>query len=373
MKAPRRLKARLRALGVLLCVLSATAIPLALLADDPSDWPAIERRCRASLRAPNLTPDARAELTAELATSLAQQANGDPDPESSQRRWTEADQLLANFLKEHPGHVRAPLLHRQRLIYAYTRGEALRQQADLSPETALLTQARVQLQTAEALGVALEARIQKQLDAYTTKKPGEASFEQLVALGNDTPFRLAQVRLSLAQTHAAISPVRQRLLEEAAKGFAGYARRLPRGRAAHPRPARSGTVPAVARRLCGGDPRLGPAGSSEVLPPRFQEELLALKMDILIAQEPAAGGAGPLKSRTKLSGDVAVLNIHALLLEARQALSKADRGTAARLQVEALEQITIGEREHPAGWGARATAFSVATDWRASSGRLEAG
>src|SRR5262245_53034635 len=139
MTRPRPPKASLLALGYLLLMLNSI-----LHADEARDWAAIERRCRASLQAPSLTPDARAELTAELATSLAQQANASAEPSSSQRRWAEADQLLADFLKDLPTHVRAPLLHRQRLIYAYTHGEALRQQAELAAEPGLLKQAREQ-------------------------------------------------------------------------------------------------------------------------------------------------------------------------------------------------------------------------------------
>jgi hypothetical protein len=319
------------------------------------DWPAIERLCRERLKAPGLPPDSRAELTAELAASLAQQANAMADPQAGQRPWNDADEVLAKFLSEHGSHSRSLLLQRQRMIYAFTRGEALRQQADVTLERDLLTLARGHLQKAEDLGKELEAAIQKQLDAYTTKRAGEASFEQLVALSNDAPFRLAQVRLSLAQCCGAKEPAPQRLLEEAGKGLEFYTKD---GFREDELLIRVHLALALCRRLQGdyaaASRALAPLEASRSLSPKFQDEVLARRMDLLLVQGQPQAARALLQGRTRFSADVSLMNIHAHLLEARLAKEKGDLATASRLQAEALHLIDVGEREYSAGWNARA-------------------
>ncbi len=340
---------------VLLCVLCVSAVKL-LAQDDAElqrlrkagDLVQLERYCRAELKKqPSVAR--QAELLAELAASLAQQASAATDGD---RLWDGADQTLAGFLKSHAEHPRAPLLVRQRMIYAYTRGEGYRRQDELISHDALKAKARAALLLAEEQGRLLEARVQKDLDAYTAKN-AKTPFEQLVALSNDTPFRLAHVRLSLAQTYPIKSAERVNLLEQSAKGFEFYTRE---GFTETEISVRAHLGLAECRRLAArfddAVRALAPIEQSQGTPGPLKDEALAIHMNLLLDQEQPQGAKALVKGRTKLSAEMALALVRAALIEARQAAARGDRASAARLQSEALERIGVGEREFPPGWGA---------------------
>jgi TolA-binding protein len=349
-------------LRVFRCVLCASAVSPLLAQDDPEllrrrtagDHRQIERYCRERLKDPQLPADARAALVAELAGSLAQQASAAGEPAEADRLWGEADRVLADFLKDHPAHPRGLLLRRQRLIYAYTRGETTRQQAEVLADDARLARARAQLERAETLALELDKAVRRQLDAYTAKQSA-VPFEQLVALSNDTPLRLAQVRLSLALTHPLRSDERARLLAAAEEGFAFYTRA---GYSEDEVVVRGYLGLAEARRLRGeyaaALQALTPVEESPRTPARFKDEAVALRMNVLLDQGQPQAARRLVQGRLKLSPEMALALVHALLLEARQAAARGDRPAAARLQAAALERIDLGEREYAGGWGLRA-------------------
>jgi hypothetical protein len=312
----------------------------------------LERYCRAELdKKPSV--QRQAELVSELAGALAQQANTAREPDESQRLWDEADRVLDGFLKSHASNTRAPLLLRQRLVYAYTHGEALRRRAEIFPSEELLRQSRTRLQRALEHGRALEAAVHKQLDAYNAKNE-QASFEQLVSLSNDTPFRLAHIRLSLAQTHPVPSAERAHLLQESTQAFEFYTRE---GFNDSELAVRAHLGLAECRRLQG---RFEDAVRAVVPIHRSQavqtlkDEALALHMNILLDQDQPQGAKALVKSRTKLSPDMALAQVRASLLEARQAAARGDRRGAAQLQSEALQRVEVGEREFSPAWALRA-------------------
>ncbi len=343
-----------------LCVLCVSAVSSYGL-DDPElqrlrkagDLKQVERYCREELRK-TADVDRRAELTAELAASLAQQANAATDADSSRRSWDEADQVLAGFLKSHGEHPRASLLLRQRVIYAYTHGESLRRQAEIVSSEELPARARALLRLAEEQGRALESRVQKDLDDYSDKRP-RVPFEQLVNLSTDTPFRLAHVRLCLAQTYPDPSAERSNYLATAAKGFEFYTRE---GFSESELTIRAHLGLAECRRL---ERRfddalraLAPVEQSQIAPPVLKDEALAIHMNALLDQDQPQAAKALVKGRTKLSAEMALAQVRATLIEAGQAAARGDVAAAAQLQADALDRIAVGEREFSPGWALRA-------------------
>jgi TolA-binding protein len=317
------------------------------------DHPAIERYCRQELKTAS-SLDRRAELIAELVGSLAQQANAATDAARTDALWKEADQLLADFIKANPKHSRALLLQRQQVIYAFAHGEQLRQQAGLGTKPPEMDAARAELQRAEELAVVLDKSVRQELEAYNAKS-SRLPFAQLTSLSNDVPYRLAQIRLSLAQTHEAKSPSRVTLLEAAAKGFDLYTRE---GYSDDEVIIRAHLGLAECRRLQkdyeGARKVLLLVEQSKSASAALKDEALALQMQTLMDQDQPAAALALLRGRQKLSGNLALEQVRALLAQGQQEHKRGDKRSAGNLQKAAFDAVSVGEREHGAAWLARA-------------------
>lgn len=360
----QRLAARMSAVFLCaLCVSAVTCLPLLGQEDrtlaelrKKGDRRQVERYCREQLTAKELSLDRRAELTSELAASLAQQAHAAPDDAQSEKLWNEADQLLAMFLKEHPAHARSILMLRQRAIYRCTHGETLRQQGDILASDELLAKGRLLLQDAEKHATALETAVTERLEAYDRKTdPKQEAFSQLVALSNDSRFRLAQIRLSLAQTLPSKHAERGQLLAEAIKGFKFY---TDEGYSEDELIVRSHLGLAECLRLQEKpDEALRALRSVEESPKTaapFKDDAIRLKMNIYLDQKLPHAAKGLVQGRSKLPPEMALAYVHALMLESKLAAERKEPSTAARLQAEALQRIDVGEREFGPGWLYRA-------------------
>ena len=350
----------------LCCVLCVSAVsPRWLLAQDDAvlqqlrqrgDHPAIERYCRQELKAA-ASADRRAELVAELAGSLAQQAILANEMDRNEALWAEAAQLIADFRKSHPDHPRGLLMLRQCMIYAFTHGDQLRQQALISESSPDFSAAKQQLVAAELHALELEKAVRQALDAYnarTSKMP----FAQLVSLSNDVPFRLGQIRLSLAQTREERAPERTRLLAEASKHFEFYTRE---GYSDDELIIRAHLGLAECRRMQGEAERavrlLTLIEKAKATPQALKDEASALHVHVLLDQNQPQAARALLRGGTKLPAELALADVRTGLLEAQQCKKQGDGPAARRLQAAALQSVVQSEAEHGATWSPRADAL----------------
>ncbi len=349
----------------LLPVVACCLLPVALChADDPQvtklrqqgDWRGLEQHCRKELSKPDLALDHRAELTAELAGSLAQQANAHRIPAQAEKLWNDADATLAKFVKENPTHPRTLLMLRQRSIYAYSRGDALRQESELLGRADTMDKARAHLSRALEHAQAVETAVRKLLDlAKDPKAPKPIPFEQLLALNSDVLLRLGQIHISLAQAHPETDEERAKALQQADQALAlltsvGYSE--------NETYVRGFLALAECRRLQKDHDKaaaaLQPILDSKQTGERFKDEALALKMQVLLDQNRAQEALALVALRRKRPAPMALAAVHALFIESKRVAGQEDKQQATRLQTEALRQIDLGEREHGSAWLRRA-------------------
>jgi len=342
------------ALAVLTSATVVAQLPELRAFRERGDWIGLERLCRERLAANNLKLEERAEWTAELAGSLAQQANLSTSQRSSEQ-WAEADRLLAEFLRDQPRNPRSLHLLRQRMLYAHAHGEQLRRLA-AGDSDSQLAESKKLLRQAETLALELEQSIQQQLDAYTTRKAGVTPFEQLVALSNDAPLRLAQIRLSLARVLPEHSADRGQKLEEAIKGFEFYLRD---GLRDGDLSFRAGIGSAQAHVLLGRYDRatelLKSLENLKHLSAKQQDEVLALRMDVCLGQRQPRAALTLLRSRAGLSPELALRQVHAHFLVSQQARDSGDEATAAGAQNQGLRAMEVGRSEFGPAWTLQAT------------------
>jgi hypothetical protein len=243
---------------------------------------------------------------------------------------------------------------RQGTIYALTHGDQLRHQASLSESPPDFSAAKKQLLAAEQYAVELEKAIRQALDAYnarTSKMP----FALLVSLSNDVPFRLGQIRLSLAQTQKEGSPEQASQLAEACRQFEFYTRE---GYSDDEVIVRSHLALAECRRMQGEAESairlLTLVEKAKATPPALKDEALALHIHVLLDQNQPQAARALLAGRAKLSAELALAGVRACLLEAQQRKRQGDAPGACRLQTAALQSVVEDEAEHGAFWALRA-------------------
>jgi hypothetical protein len=344
---------------VLIGLVCVTAVDAA---DDPviarlrqnGDHAAVERYARERLKTPGLGAEQRGELVAELAGSLAQQANAGGDAARVEKLWREADQLLAEFIKENPRLPRVPMLTRQRVIYGYAFGESLRVAADFTQDPQVLQQARTLLQQAAGLAAQLDQLIRQLLDAYNAKT-NRLDFKDLTALSNDVPYRQGLIHMSLARTYARESAEQKRLLTDAAKYFDFYTRE---GYSDNEIVVRSHLGLAECRRLlkdyAAAERALSPIEQSSTISLSLRDEALAIRMKMLLDQGYSAAALALLRGRPVETAELAAAEIHVLLLESVRLRTAGSREQSAKAQAAALDAIAAGERRHGPHWLRRA-------------------
>jgi tetratricopeptide (TPR) repeat protein/TolA-binding protein len=173
----------------------------------------LERLARAGL-----SPAARADLTLELARTLAEHATVVGDPEQTEL-WNRSRSTLDEFLKNEPANPRRLLIETQAAILPAMIGHTRRWQAESQPyQGALAQQAAESLNTGvqnlRALDVQITERLRKP-PAPRYGGDGELKPFELRSLAANVRFRLGSALLDLAHLHPADSPDRAALLLEA--------------------------------------------------------------------------------------------------------------------------------------------------------------
>ncbi|HBO43331.1 MAG TPA: hypothetical protein DD670_05240 [Planctomycetaceae bacterium] len=181
--------------------------------------------CRERLADATLSDRARAELTIELARTLAEHAAAAP-PERQPELWQQAEATLDEWLARHDGSAWRPLAALQRALIPLARGELARQQAQVAgqPE-AWLVEAREHLRDAigrlEPLIVEIDRLLVAAQAAAGRRSPGDAtetfSADELISLGRNVRFQLARARMAQGESYEPRGTDRAHALNQAVR------------------------------------------------------------------------------------------------------------------------------------------------------------
>ena len=181
-----------------------------------------ESYCLERLSHEGLLPIERADLTLELARTLAEHANVVSDPEQTEL-YNRSQSTLTDFLKQDPENPRRLLLEVQRALLPANIGHARRWLAELRPHDAEARQ-----QAVESLNSAVESlrkpeaqiveRLKKPLPAKGNAD-GQIRPWELKSLLAHVRFRLGESLLDLAHLYPAGSAERVARLVEAQKAL----------------------------------------------------------------------------------------------------------------------------------------------------------
>ena len=181
--------------------------------------------CRERLANASLSDRARAELTIELARTLAEHAAAAP-PERQPELWQQAEATLDELLARHDGSAWRPLAALQRAMIPLARGELARQQAQVAgrPE-AWLAEAREHLRDAvgrlEALIVETDRLLVDAQAASGRRSPGDTPetllADELISLGRNVRFQLTRARMAQGESYKPRGADRAHALNQAVR------------------------------------------------------------------------------------------------------------------------------------------------------------
>lgn len=319
-----------------------------------------ESSCLERLSRNGLTATQRAELTLELARSLAEHATVVEEPEQTEL-WNRSRSTLADFLKQEPTNARRLLLEAQAAFLPATIGHARRWQAELKPfDDALGQRAKTTLKDAIDSLRTLESDLADRLrKSSATRAPpdGELRNFEIRALAAHVRYRLGSAQLDLAHLFPADSPERSALLLDAQKMLKSVAEAgddsdmVWMSRVAFIECSR--LLGDAARALRDLD-----LLEKQEPPPDVADRLLAERIQALMAQKHYFEAAGLLaeveQKRGVLPGELGLLSIQLLLAEWDADKPAPDAALPAKLQTT-LEERAARLRETAGGfWSDRA-------------------
>lgn len=181
--------------------------------------------CQGRLQEPELPEARRAELTIELALTLAEQAVNSA-PVDREGLWQRAAEAIERFAQQCPASPRLPLVRFQGALGLIARGELARQEAEvLTDSAASLQQAKDALRAAIRQLNALSEQIDAlRREASTAVRPGVGrptpDLLTSVELGNlqkNVEYQLARALRNQGQCYPADSPDRANSLTQAVR------------------------------------------------------------------------------------------------------------------------------------------------------------
>ena len=179
-----------------------------------------ENYCLERLSHSGLSPVQKADLTLELARTLAEHALVAGDPEQT-KLWNRSESTLAEFLKQEPNNPRRLLLEAQAALLPVTIGHTRRLQAELQPlDTVTVQRAVDSLNEAVRVLREFEAALAERMRnsrSPRTADDGELRLFEIRALATSVHYRLGSTMVDLAHLQAADSPERAALLLDAQK------------------------------------------------------------------------------------------------------------------------------------------------------------
>jgi len=178
-----------------------------------------ESYCLERLSHKNLPAGARADLTLELARTLAEHAEFVGDPEQTDL-WTKSRSTLDDFLKQYPDNPRRTLIEVQAALLPATIGHSRRRQAEVEPyNAAVAREASQSLREAASALRAIEAQIAERLKKPPPRDASEGALRpfELRRLGANLRYTLGTSLLDQACLNSTGSPERAAFLLEAQK------------------------------------------------------------------------------------------------------------------------------------------------------------
>jgi hypothetical protein len=311
-----------------------------------------------------LSPVERADLTLELARTLAEHANVVSDPEQTEL-YNRSQSALADFLKQDPENPRRLLLEVQRALLPANIGHARRWLAELSPHDAAARQ-----QAIESLNAAVESLRKAEAQIVERlKKPfaakgnadGQVRPWELKSLLAHVRFRLGESLLDLAHLHQAGSAERVARLVEAQKALKTVAEMPDDGDLLW----MSRFAAVECSRLLGDPERtLRDLDALEKLspPPDIADRLVAERARVFMAQKKLGDAAALLdqleREQKSLSGELGFLQIQLKIAEWQAAKPGRDPKVAEKVPAQLLKSLADRaarlNREFGGYWGSRA-------------------
>ncbi len=179
-----------------------------------------ERYCEDQLGRDDLAPLRRADLTIELARTLAEHAAGS-EAEAREELWRQAVAATERFARDYPDNPRLPLVRLQGALTLLARGELARREGQLvAAGESRFEEARVQLRAAidqlQKLAADLEPMRREQ--SLQPRADSELlSAHQLATLVKRIEYELALARRNQAESYPAESADRVNSLTEAVR------------------------------------------------------------------------------------------------------------------------------------------------------------
>jgi hypothetical protein len=318
-----------------------------------------ETFCRQRLADQHLSPVGRTTWTTELIRCCAGQALH-AAPEARDPWWRAARETAAEFLRQQPPPPRSELVRAQDALTLVTRGELLRQEAEVLPDPAAAWDtARGVLREAARLLEQLDNELARATPLRRRRDAGspELTADELSSLQHNVRYQLARNFRNQALCYPAGSADRAAAL---AQGTDHLARSLAQLADSGPLADRMQLELAVSQRLLGNFveanqtlEQLGARSLEPSLQPQLQAETARLRIDqgrpqdalAVLAKVPVAAGQ---------SADLDYAFLEAAIALWKAAVTDNKQAQADRWRSEAVTRVKTIEQSHGPYWGRRA-------------------
>jgi len=319
-----------------------------------------EKHCTKRLADPALTETERAELTAELARALAEQAASSP-PDERGPLWERAGRVTEQFIEQNPQSSRLLLVRLQAALTLLDRGELARQEAELlGGDPARFEAAKAHLRAAVGRLKTLDQEVEEQIRRGPAPRPSEGdplSPDQLQSLRNTIQYQLARAYRNQAMSYPAQSPDRANSLVKATR-LLEFLAKLP---TADPLSYRSAIALVRCTRLLGEHEkaqRYIELLLRDEVPPAMRLSARAEAIELLLATD-RLDQALKVASQPRAPGDPASPELDYAALEAflaawHAAVEAKDDDNTRAWQDRATRQVQTIESLHGPYWGRRA-------------------
>jgi len=318
-----------------------------------------ETHCTKRLADPGLTEIERAELTAELARALAEQAAASP-PGEREPLWQRASRATEEFIGQNPESSRLLLVRSQAALTLLDRGELARQEAELlGGDPSRYEEAKGHLRAAVARLETLDRDVEEQI-RRPSPSPSQAdplSPDQLQSLRNTIQYQLARAYRNQAMCYPADSPDRANSLVKASR-LLEFLAKLP---ADDPLSYRSAIALVRCTRLLGEHERARQYIElllRDEVPPAVQLEARAEAIGVLLAtgrlDDALRLASQPREPGTPASPELDYAALEAYLAAWRAAVKAKNDARARAWQDRVARQVEAIESLHGPYWGRRA-------------------
>ncbi len=315
--------------------------------------------CQRRLQSPDLSQQARAELVVQLSQSFVEHAL-DAKPSDAIGLWQQAIEETLQYAKQFPDSAWGLVVHTQAAVVLVTRGELLRQQAEVTADSgAVLNEARGYLRTGIRQFRTIEDELSEALRQLRNPPEGAPRRPELLALQKNLRFYLARAYMSQGQCYDPETPDRDNALRQAIELLEGLARL----NTIDPLAWKARLDEAICLRLMkdyAGALRKLDALATENPPPAIAQQANAQRLRVLLASEQLAGAKVLVEQAGRPEPadpdwDFALLEYGlAQWSQAHQAGQTTEASQWERLSAQQAERI---ETTHAPYWARRAEAL----------------